>query len=394
MRRRQMILTVFWLALAAAVPALISFAPYPFVFIFVLWIAGLVWLSVKSFTSTGRAVCVNLIVVLALLLALETHWVRKNNLRTGEQTVSIYSPEYIETDSLLGFKPAINHIEPVTKIIEGEHSYTATYTIGSDGLRIMPEPPQLADENCLLFFGGSFTYGEGVNDHETMPYLVSHMVKRKALNFGFHAYGPSQMLIAIEQGEVLKQLDCNPIVAIYQAIPDHVKRTAGLGRYAERGPRYVADTESGMSASAVYEGQYSKVAGPAVDESSVWTLLFGKSYMYREYFIDRDWVGDDEVDLYLTVVATARNRLREKYPGIEFAVVFWDTYGRSFSDDLDEGLIDIADHYFRITDMLPDIVASPERYKLRGDAHPNALAYRIMAEHLAAKFGPAGSGSD
>jgi hypothetical protein len=376
-----------WLiALVAAIGvtvALVRFAPFPFVWVFAFWIAALLRAAWRANSSTGRAIWVNAIVVLALFLVLEVHWVRKKAPYEGVEPASIYSDEYIVTDPLLGFGPSPGHIETVTKVIDGTRSYAVTYTIGADGLRRMPDAGQWPGNECLLFFGGSFTFGEGVEDNETLPYLASRMLLRRALNFGFHAYGPNQMLIAIEQGDVLGRLGCEPVAAVYQAIPDHVKRVAGLGNYGDRGPRYAARGDG----HAVYEGQFSRAQTTDRPGDSVWADLFGRSYIYREYFIDRDWIGAAEVGLYLDVVRTARERLHAKYPGIEFTIIFWDTYGRSFSDDLDAGLAGIADRYVRVTEVLPGIADDPDKYRLPGDAHPNALAYRLLAERLAAELG-------
>lgn len=73
---------------------------------------------------------------------------------------------------------------------------------------------------CVLFFDDSLTFGEGVNDNQTMPYRVG-MRSAGALrvyNFAFHGYGPHQMLAQIELGVVRDTIDCLPDHAIYQAI--------------------------------------------------------------------------------------------------------------------------------------------------------------------------------
>jgi hypothetical protein len=72
--------------------------------------------------------------------------------------------------------------------------YDVTYTIDADGLRIaagLDENPH--DNRCMLFFGCSFTFGEGVDDHEAMPYVAGTLANLRAYNFGFPGYGPHQM---------------------------------------------------------------------------------------------------------------------------------------------------------------------------------------------------------
>jgi hypothetical protein len=56
-------------------------------------------------------------------------------------------------------------------------------------------------------FGCSFTFREGVEDREAMPYLVGELSKYIVYNFGFHGYGAHQMLSALEYGIVDRIVD-------------------------------------------------------------------------------------------------------------------------------------------------------------------------------------------
>ena len=118
-------------------------------------------------------------------------------------------------------------------VFENKLLYQVKYTIDDHGLRIASPSvnTEKRQSNCLLFFGDSFTFGEGVKDDETMPYRVSEKTKRRyhAYNFAFLGYGPHQMLAQLQEGLVDAAIECKPAVAIYQALPDHVSRAAGLG---------------------------------------------------------------------------------------------------------------------------------------------------------------------
>jgi len=122
--------------------------------------------------------------------------------------------------------------------------YQVKYTIDDHGLRIASPSVTTHNRqsNCLLFFGDSFTFGEGVKDDETMPYRVSEKTKRRyqAYNFAFLGYGPHQMLAQLQEGLVDAAIECKPAIAIYQALPDHVSRAAGLEAWSQFGPKYVS----------------------------------------------------------------------------------------------------------------------------------------------------------
>ena len=81
-------------------------------------------------------------------------------------------------------------------------SFGHGYTIGPNGLRVSPPYEEVADVPCALFFGGSFTFGTGVEDDEALPYVAGILSegKYRVYNFGYRGYGPHQMLAALESG--------------------------------------------------------------------------------------------------------------------------------------------------------------------------------------------------
>ena len=74
-----------------------------------------------------------------------------------------------------------------------------------------------------------------------MPYQVSrktHGIYR-VYNFGFHGYGPHQMLSALEHSLVEGIVECVPQYAIFQALVSHVSRSAGSASWEQHGPKYI-----------------------------------------------------------------------------------------------------------------------------------------------------------
>ena len=98
------------------------------------------------------------------------------------------------------------------------------------GLRVSPPRGSGPPEACVVFFGDSFTFGEGLNDTETMPYRAGAIGggRFEVYNFGFRGYGPHPMLSALQHGRVASILKCRPTHVIYTATPDHVNRISDL----------------------------------------------------------------------------------------------------------------------------------------------------------------------
>ena len=102
-----------------------------------------------------------------------------------------YSAAYRVRDDVLGTVPARGTASRSTLIYRGRVIYDTTYTIGPDGLRIEPPVATTAAQGCVLFFGDSVTFGEGLHDDETMPYRVALEMGSawRVYNYSFHGYG-------------------------------------------------------------------------------------------------------------------------------------------------------------------------------------------------------------
>ncbi len=373
----------FWIALLIVSITLVQFVPFPFVFVLLLWLGGLIFAARQSQTSIKRAICINIAAVVGLFLVLEAHWINKKEFRHAPVVETQHAKGTRMKDPILGHRRAPNYSKRSTKTIDGQTSYSVTYTTDSSGYRVTPEPVNPADDTCLIFLGCSFTFGDGVDDEDSMPWQVAKISNRRSFNLGVSGYGPHHMLAAVEFDLLPDLQDCSRKVAVYQAIEDHVSRAAGVGSLGRVGPRYViSDTGE-----VVYAGQFDEVSRET-NTNTFWAGLFGKSYIYREYFVDRMWVGDDEVELYLAIVAKAKARLKQKFPELRFVVLYWDNSTRSHAVALDERLPAIADEYIRVSDIIPDIQTNKAEWLLYLDPHPNAKAHKALAEYLATRVTP------
>ena len=145
----------------------------------------------------------------------------------------------------IGYGPQPGTTCTAQKTVGTNILYNVTYEIDDNGLRFTP-PASSSNANAILFFGGSFTFGEGVNNNEAMPYRVADLCNYQynVLNFGFHGYGPHQMLAALDSGLVEKILDSiTPTIILYQALPGHALRSAGESSWDRDGPAYTLSKE-------------------------------------------------------------------------------------------------------------------------------------------------------
>jgi hypothetical protein len=293
---------------------------------------------------------------------------------------------YFSSDEILGYVPIKGKIVNSIAYKGTEILYNVTYTIGDNGLRISP-PSKLTDNNqCIIFFGCSFTFGEGVEDREAMPYVVGQLSHYKVYNFGFHGYGPHQMLSAIEHGVVARIVDCNPIVAIYQAIMDHIERAAGLSPWDIHGPKYIILSEGILKYDGHFNDHSSIIWGnnPFPIISQVGEQI-EKSFTYKKYFHNRHRsINDRDVKLFLEIVDASRKKITDTYPGSAFHVILWDeNHNYKYYSMVHEGLRKKGINHHLISNILPNFSVRRSDYEINQyDKHPNALAHTLIAQYI------------
>jgi hypothetical protein len=301
-----------------------------------------------------------------------------------------YSPQgYQVRDDVLGAAP-VKGITARARLADGETTvYDVAYSIGADGLRT--PPPVGNAQGSVIFFGCSFTFGEGLNDEQVMPYRVGILAEGRyqTRNFGFHGYGAQQMLSSLERGHLDALLDRPPTHFIYQAIPDHVARAVGLHDYQFNHPRFVLQRDG----SVVRKGLFSDAEDAQPPPSALaleirWQL--GKSYTYSRLLTGERQTNDQDLQLWLAIVEQSKRHIEAKYPNAEFHVLMWPWANwrtpaeEALGQEMTRRLVNLGVRVHSIADMLPNYDEQPEPYQLSPtyDRHPSAAANDLIARYV------------
>ena len=112
----------------------------------------------------------------------------------------------------------------IPKSIDWERArgYSATYTINADGHRVMPIPA--AADRTVVFLGDSFTFGLGVGDQETYPYVLAkeHWQNLRVVNAAVDGWGLTQAHLALTD---MLATPPYPDAVILAIIPDDLRRS-------------------------------------------------------------------------------------------------------------------------------------------------------------------------
>ena len=100
--------------------------------------------------------------------------------------------------------------------------FSVTYTVDGRGRRVTPAPA--SPRATIVFAGDSFTFGTGVEDHETYTWLLGseHWPDVKVVNAGVGGWGITQGYLAIDDLLAAGPL---PTAIVYQMIPDDIFRS-------------------------------------------------------------------------------------------------------------------------------------------------------------------------
>ncbi len=270
--------------------------------------------------------------------------------------------------------------------------YRASYTIGADGWRVTAPPtaPRSA-ESSLLCFGGSFVFGQGLDDGDSWPWRLASSLGDgvQVVNFGRPGWGPGQMLALAESPGLDDAIAAPPRLAVYLAITGHPQRVSGDASWAAGFPRYELTPTGEVRRTGNYADGDSAPERSA-PERFVRRKLH-RSALARRLFFNKPRGnlapdGDAQVELWAAVVERSAEVLAERFGGLRFLVLFWDS--NSAGDpkwDRQEAMIAALDErgieVVRLSDCVPGL-GSDRSLAIPFDRHPSARGAAAIADCL------------
>ncbi len=321
----------------------------------------------------------NLAAVVGALALFEAYLEHQQAAGDGTRMEGSIVNGFTHQDDVLGYAPNANASVTSRKLYDDTVIYDVAYTTNADGLRVTARPAPSARE-CVVFFGDSITFGEGVGDAENFPFLVSQQVANRyaTYNFGFRGYGPHQMLANLQSGRVGRTVQCVPKYFFYLGIPDHAARVAGLDPWDTHGPRFRLQPDGSVIQQGHFDdpdpraGWAAAWVGRALAGSSIWRKFFARPYR----------IDAQDIALLDGVIRQAARVAHERFPGSVFNVILWDG-----SDDdkvrlIEQGLAGSDLRMSHMTDAVEDFYRSDRYIISTHDRHPNALWHRKMADYI------------
>ncbi|HEY86043.1 MAG TPA: hypothetical protein G4N96_13125, partial [Chloroflexi bacterium] len=300
-----------------------------------------------------------------------------------------YTQNFFQDDDLLGYIPVPNTRVNSIKKLGDDLIYDVEYSIDQYSRREVPgfefrvsgsetsnTKPETRNQ-FILFFGGSFIFGEGLNDDETLPAHVGRLAPRyRPYNYGLSGYGPQQMLAKLQSGQLAQEVTEDNGIAVYGFIDGHVERALGsmyvYNAWGDKMPYYTLDRQNNLLRKRDFRN-----GRPLL--STLYEAL-SKSEIATYFHINLPAkLTDRHYAFAVRVIAEARDAFLQQYPAGQFYVLIYPDEGDYFEDmqpHLDAAGLKIL-NYDELIKLDPNIGLS-----IAGDGHPTGKAHQIVAEHL------------
>ena len=273
--------------------------------------------------------------------------------------------------------PNLNYNAELYKTNSNFLIYKALYSTNEFGWRITKNKQLVFDKDVsLLFWGCSFTFGEGLNNEETFPFILSEKAHLKTYNLGVAGSSPSRMLFRFKDKKSygFDLNDKNSKFAFYMFMNDHYARVIGTPSYFEVDKSYSDPYFYLESGKLKFKRSFSEM--PPLKLFLI--KLLGKSNFLKLLSLSYPTIGQDELELFSKTIEGLKNEILESNINVkEFFVVIWpgEIYlTNSLKKELSKLGIRTLDYgILNVHELLRG--RNVQKY----DAHPSALSNDLLA---------------
>jgi hypothetical protein len=195
---------------------------------------------------------------------------------------------------------------------DGETLYDVTYTVDEDSFRVTPGDGQGGARRINLL-GGSFAFGDGLEDDHTLAYYLGRALGAETRNFGISGGGPHEALAILES-----ERDTEGDVNVLLTAAWHAPRVACLEPWTGGAPRFSLERSGAVVRNGFCPERYATRAAEALrDHARVFTVMAEAFDVLR-----RSSVSDEaQLALYVAVIERIAALSRERGQALVIAYI-------------------------------------------------------------------------
>ena len=219
-----------------------------------------------------------------------------------------------------------------------------------------------SDKKPILFMGCSFTYGDGLDEDETVSAIMAKLTGRPVYNRGGRGWGLSQFYYQSKLSQLYKTVK-EPEYIIYTYISQQSGR---LDKYkiepycVEFQPKY-----------KIVKGKL-KEQKPKFFDHLYFIQEYQKKYAYNKIF--PHIIKDSEIKLYFT---EAEKEFHKHWKDTKMVILLYPEKENEFNSEIWDELKEENYIVIKLEDLVDVDLTKPE-YKVKDSFHPNEKAWEII----------------
>jgi hypothetical protein len=261
----------------------------------------------------------------------------------------------------------------------GKRVYDVRYRTDEFGRRVTPQTAEAAYDSFALFAGCSNTFGQGVNDDETLPARFAQHVagrKIKVYNYGVPSWGPANFLALLTDPRFAPGIKERRGFLVYTFIDHHVDRAIGRLNWLRTTtvPCYQAAANGGLERCGLMDADHPPLHNYPLGEFNV-----RKKFTLKKL----DWPAEiraADIELTARMFEEACRAFKRQFESTGFFVLAYPNAGLHLQmkyyfmkDDCGVKVLDYSALYR----------GTPDRNSFEfPDGHPRPNAYQDLADRL------------
>jgi hypothetical protein len=286
----------------------------------------------------------------------------------------------------------------------GRTIYDVVYDIDGRGNRVSTDQPK-GPAPLALFLGCSFTFGEGLNNADTLASAFARQTGWRTVNAGMHGYGSHQAYTLLATPELMaSRVGVRVDLVVYRMIGDHAARASGRYAWDRYGPCYQVRADGSLEAQGPFSRCRRRWGWLNATNNVLETLSQSREPFTRDLAASLDRALNEPRDQARQLALVLGMKRQAEARGARFLVLNEtlssakapDATGRyscdrptgpgsaqSFGGQLRRLGVEVLD-----TDAVLDLDRCHQgAWVTPGDGHPSALANRLLAQALASRIG-------
>lgn len=297
-----------------------------------------------------------------------------------EADVSKAYSHLIYPNGIISLEPNIHQRLVKTLSRTGKVIYDVLLETDSVGRRLTPTNPQHKPDRHLIFYGCSYTFGEGVEPNQTLPFYAADATKKyRAYNLGMHGGSILEAWAYTNTLDRLRDIPEKKGAAVYVFFDDHLMRYKGamkhLGTWGYTRPLVRPDKNGNVH----FYGRWDDVR----PISSTISQILVKSYFLNLIQFNFPPIQQKDLEDFVKVVASTREGYWKKF-GSEnpFIFLFYPSHSLTFAPRLKPLLEKAGIQYLDYSPVKLERL-SDESMLIPYDNHPSAVAHKIIGRQIA-----------